>query len=119
MRALILLLSLCTALVAAEYKGTWRSAYSEGSGEIRLSLQPESNVVFTFGGTEVKAKLARASVEGSAVELEFHFTIDGNDLKSVYKATKSDRKLSGKYVTSTRSNGEPVDGGSIEVTESE
>jgi hypothetical protein len=109
----------CSAFaLAVEYKGKWTSAHSGGSGEIRLKLDPDSDVVFTYQGSEVKAKVAKSSIEGAAVELEFHFRIDGNELKSVYKATKSDGKLTGKYVTSVRGEGTPVDGGSIDVAES-
>lgn len=117
MRWLALLLCCTFVTFAAEYKGKWTSAYSGNGGTIRLKLEPESDVVFTYAGSDVKAKVARSSVEGNAVEVEFHFSIDGNDLKSVYKATNADGKLTGKYVTSVRGEGSPVDGGTIEVTE--
>ena len=118
MRLMLLLVFCSVATFAAEYKGKWASAYSGNGGEIRLKVESDSDVVFTIQGSEVKAKVARSVVEGNAVELEFHFTIEGNELKSVYKATKSDGKLTGKYVTSTRGGeGSPVDGGTIDVAE--
>src|SRR5688572_22770023 len=108
MRVFVLLLICSVLAVAGEYKGKWTSAHSGNGGDIRFKLESDAEVVFTIQGSEVKAKLARSSVEGDVVEIEFHFTIDGNALKSVYKATKADGKLTGKYVTSVRGEGTPV-----------
>jgi hypothetical protein len=117
MRSLALLLLSCLLSTAAEYKGKWTSSRSGDSGDIRMSLESGSVVVFTWQGGEVKAKVARSSSEGNAIEIAFHFTIDGDELESVFKGIRENGRLAGKYVTSVRADGTPVDGGSIEVNE--
>lgn len=118
MRSILMLIALCAAAHAVEYKGKWASGHSGDNGEIRVKLETDGEATFTHEGREIKAKLVKSTSEGDSMELEFHFTLDGTNLTSVWKATRSDGKLTAKYVTSVRGEASPVDGGTIEMIES-
>lgn len=118
MRVWLSLLAGVALLLGIEtvYSGKWSSSNSGNSGDIRIRLKPEPEVVFTFSGREVKTKIAKASVADASFELDYDFALDGYELRSNLKGTIKGDKADGTYGTKSIADGSPVDVGTFEVT---
>jgi hypothetical protein len=122
MRYITILFVLLTIASAADrdlsgrYAGEWKSNGPGGSGSLRMSLEPAPNgawkceIVFTFGGEEIKTTIRQVKVEQSKMEVAYDFQLDGNELRSRITGEWNGKAFDGRYHT-TEEDGTTLDEG--------
>jgi hypothetical protein len=106
--------------IGGRYTGTWTSENSGNGGGIKMDLKTgadavqNSEVSFTISNYEIKTKMKSIRPEGSGLEVQYEFDLQGNKLTSTLTLTVSGDKLEGKYV-SRNTGGDQVDAGSIKA----
>lgn len=117
MRTLILLLLAALLAFGAEsWKGKWTSDNSGSGGEIRLTLKPEPQAMFTLSGQEVACTNVMSREEGESIVVAYDFILQGYKLRSTLKGTIREGKFSGKYSTAAVEDGSSVDSGTFETS---
>jgi hypothetical protein len=123
MRYVVLLLALLMTATAAEsdltgkFAGDWKSNGGGGNGSFTLTLEPgaggawKCDVMFTFGGADVKTKIVEVKVDQSKLEAAYDFDLMGNTLRSRIKGELKAGKIEGTYQTTSPDGGTPVDDG--------
>ena len=109
-------MALSAADLAGTYKGTW-SGSSGASGDFRISLAPADNgewkseVIFSFGGTDVKTTVTAVKVDGSKLTVVYLFDLQDTKLESTVNGQLTGNSLEGTYTTKAVADGSAVDEG--------
>lgn len=117
MRLAFLVTGLAAMLIAAGvWNGKWSSSQNENGGEIRITLEPEAQVVFTLSGREVKTKIASQKKDGSSFSLEYDFDLEGYRLRSSLTGKIQGEAAEGTYRTKSLDDASAVDSGTFQVS---
>lgn len=124
-RFVFLVVISCIALLGAglagTYSGTW-SGSSGASGDFHISLTAAENgewkseVMFTFGGTDVKTKVTSVKVDGTKLTVAYQFDLQETRLESTVTGQLNGRNLEGTYSTKVVADGSAVDEGTWKAT---
>jgi hypothetical protein len=109
------------AISAGKYAGRWEGA-SGASGDFRLTLLPASDgkwnadVVFAFGGQDVKCKVKSVNVDGDQIAVVYTFDLQGFELESAIEGKASGDRLAGTYKTRALADGSVIDEGTWQTS---
>jgi len=112
----LLMVSSAADIAAGQYSGDWKSTGGGGNGSFKMSLEPgaggtwKMDVVFSFGGTDVKTTMRTVKVEGSKIDASYDFDLMGNALTSHIKGELKGATIEGTYQT-TAADGSAADEG--------
>ena len=114
---LLMIASAADRDLSGKYAGEWKSNSSGGNGSFRLSLDPgaagawKCEVVFTFGGEDVKTVMREVKVDQSKLEAAYDFNLLGNPLRSRITGEWNGKAFEGRYQTTAVDGGTAVDDG--------
>src|SRR5579871_558494 len=121
MRSIIILFALLAMASGADlsgrYAGEWKSTNAGGGGSFRLNLAPgdggawKLDIVFTYGGEEVKTITRSVKVDQSKLDAAYDFDLLGNPLRSNITGEWNGKAFEGKYKTTTVDGATAVDDG--------
>ena len=109
------------AISPGKYAGKWEGA-SGASGDFRLTLASASDgkwnaeVVFAFGGQDVKCKVKSVSVDGDQIAVVYSFDLQGFELESAIEGKASGDRLAGSYKTRALADGSVIDEGTWQTS---
>ena len=113
----VLLMMASGADLSGRYAGEWKGNSSGSSCAFRLSLEQAAggawklDVVFTFGGEEVKTITRSVKVDQSKLDASYDFDLQGNPLRSNITGEWNGKAFEGKYKTTTVDGSTAVDDG--------
>jgi hypothetical protein len=103
--------------LSGHYAGEWKGNSSGSGGAFRLSLEQAAggawklDVVFTYGGEDIKTITRSVKVDQSKLEAAYDFDLLGNTLRSNITGEWNGKAFEGKYKTTSVDGATPVDEG--------